>query len=284
MMKVVSFFLTALATVYIPAFLSRAYATNDFRWLAYYSDKAHSTAFTDYSLLVLDSKFHPQLRPLSDRGKTLLGYLSLGEVEEYRDYFGDVKAEGILLHENKHWKGSYYLDVRDTRWTKRVIESLIPAILRQGFDGLFLDTLDNPLELNRKHPKKYAAMTAAAARLVRTIRRHYPTIKIMMNRAYEILPLVERHIDIVLGESVYSDYDFENETYRLIPKDLYLWQVKVLNAAKKRQPNLQVFTLDYWDPTDLKGIAHIYMKQRANGFVPYVATIGLDRIIKEQEH
>ena len=281
MMMVVSFFLTVLATVFIPTLVSSAQATNDFRWLVYYSKKAPSRAFKDYALLVFDSKFHPQLRPLSDRGKTLLGYLSLGEVEQYRDYFGDVKAEGILLQENEHWKGSYYVDVRDRRWTKRVIERLIPDILRRGFDGLFLDTLDNPVELQEEHPKKYSTMTEAAARLVRTIRRHYPSIKIMMNRAYELLPLVEGHINIVLGESVYADYDFEDETYRLVPKGLYLNQVKLLNAAKKRQPDLQVFTLDYWDPADLKGVADIYRVQRANGFVPYVATIKLDRIIKE---
>ncbi len=256
-------------------------AADDYRWLVYYSDKAPTKAFEDYGLIVFDSQFHPPLRPLLDRGKTLLGYLSLGEVEEYRDYFGGVKAEGILLHESKHWKRSFTIDIRDRRWTKRVIERLMPDILRQGFDGIFLDTLDNPVELQRVHPKKYPTMTEAAARLVRTIRRHYPSIKIMMNRAYELLPLVEGHIDYVLGESVYADYDFEDKSYRRVPKSLYQKQVHLLAAAKKRRPDLRVYTLDYWDPEDLKGISGIYKEQRANGFVPYVATFKLDRIIKE---
>jgi hypothetical protein len=42
-----------------------------------------------------------------------------------------------------------------------------------------------------------------------------------------------------------------------------------------------VFTLDYWNPEDAAGIRRIYRTERANGFHPYVATIKLDRIVRE---
>jgi len=219
--------------------------------------------------------------PLSDRGKTLLAYLSLGEVEEHRPYFPAVKAEGILLHENRAWRGSYFVDLRDPRWTARVIEQLIPDVLHRGFDGLFLDTLDDAADLERSDPARYRGMTAAATRLVRTIRLHYPTIKIMMNRAYEILPDVEEYIDIELGESIFADYDFETKRYRLVKRAIYREQVRLLKAAQRRRPDLAVFTLDYWDPADTAGVARIYREQRANGFEPYVATLELDRIVRE---
>jgi uncharacterized protein (TIGR01370 family) len=252
-------------------------------WVVYYADQAPPDAFNPYHLVVLESESYPPLRPLSDRGKTLLGYLSLGEVEDHRRYFASVKAEKILLQENKDWKGSYFVDVRDPRWTRRVIEQLIPQILRRGFDGLFLDTLDNPAHLERVNPSRFRGMTAAAARLVRTIRLHFPTIKVMMNRGYEILPEVEGHIDMVLGESVFADYDFKTKSYRLVAPQLYQEQVKILQAARKRRPDLGIFTLDYWDPADKAGIARIYREQRANGFEPYVATVELDRIIPEPQ-
>ena len=253
------------------------------RWVVYYSDRASPQEFSEYSLIVLESQSYSRLRPLTDLGKPLLGYLSLGEVEAYRPYFEEVKAEKILLQENANWKGSYFVDLRDPRWTRRVVEQLIPGILRRGFDGLFLDTLDNAAYLERENPTRYRGMTAAAARLVRTIRLHYPTIKIMMNRAYEILPEVERQIDMELGESVLADYDAKTKTYRRVPEELYREQVRLLQAARKRRPELKVFTLDYWDPSDTVGIARIYREQRANGFEPYVATVELDRIVKEPQ-
>lgn len=122
-------------------------------------------------------------------------------------------------------------------------------------------------------------MTSAAADLVTSIRRRYPQIRIMLNRAYELLPLVERDIDYVLGESVFTDYDFATKRYGIVPRELYLQQVRLLKAAQARRPALQVFTLDYWNPTDEPGIARIYAEQRQNGFSPYVSTIELDRIV-----
>jgi uncharacterized protein (TIGR01370 family) len=257
-------------------------ASNNHRSFAvYYSDEADSSAFEEFDLLIFDSDSYPQLNPLADRGKTLLGYLSLGEVEQYRTYFQAVKREGILLQENPYWKGSYFVDIRSPGWTSRVIERLVPRILRRGFHGLFLDTLDNPAHLERVDPQKFKGMVLAAANLVKTIRYHYPSIKIMLNRAYEILPHVEGEIDMVLGESVFADYDFETKRYKRVPRDLYQYQVNLLKGAQKRTPALQIFTLDYWDPGDSQAIREIYSEQRGNGFVPYVATVELDVLVPE---
>lgn len=251
------------------------------RYCVYYSDKAPVEAFASYDLIVLDADHHPYLEGFIQQKKEILGYISLGEVENERSYFGEVKEQGILLQENEYWPGSFYVDVRDPRWAKLVIEDLIPQILFQHFDGLFLDTLDNPGDLERKDPERYKGMVEAAAQLVKLIRQHYPNIKIMMNRGYELLPKVGGTIDMVMGESVYADYDFENKTYRVIPKDLYETQVKILKEAQLMNPNLQVYTLDYWDPTDSKVIKDIYQKQRDNGFIPYVATVDLHKIVPE---
>ena len=251
------------------------------KFAVYYSDKERSAAFDSFDLLVLDSDYHPDLTTLADRGKTLLGYLSLGEVEKIRSYYGDVRKEGILLQENPYWEGSYFVDLRDERWTSRVIEKLIPRILAQGFHGLFLDTLDNPGHLERTDPRKFKGMISAAEDLVKTIRYHYPTTKIMLNRAYEILPQVSSDIDMVLGESVFADYDFEKKVCQRVEEKLYLQQVEMLKSAQSRSPGLQVMTLDYWDPDDHEGILEIYTEQRQNGFVPYVATIDLDILVPE---
>lgn len=248
-------------------------------WAVYYAADLPPTAFYGYDLVVFESDQHPPLEPLVDRGKKVLGYLSLGEVNESRPYFAEVKGEGLLLVENENWKGSYFVDVRDMRWTKRVIDELVPAILRHGFQGVFLDTLDNPGHLERTDAKAYAGMTEAGARLVRTLRRNFPRMTIVLNRGYDLLPSVERDIDMVLGESVYADYDFAAKRYGRVDEGTYRQQVELLQAAARRQPKLKVLTLDYWDPDDAAGIAEIYRIQAANGFSPYVATVELDRLV-----
>mgnify|MGYP001408016293 CR=1 FL=1 len=253
----------------------------DERWVVVYSEKPKVAEFRDYGLVVLDSVHHPPLRPLLEEKKTVIGYISLGEVEKYRDYYKAVEAEGILHEKNPNWPDSRYIDVRDVRWTRRVVEDLIPRLLQKGFQGIFIDTLDNPAELERRDPVKFKGMTDAAARLVRAIRRHYPGIYIMLNRSYEILPLVDGHIDAVLGESVATEIDFEKKSYRRADSKVYRQQVEWLKAAKARRPKLKIYTLDYWPPSDVPGVMRIYAEQRRNGFIPYVSVKDLDRVLKE---
>ncbi|MFN3077584.1 MAG: endo alpha-1,4 polygalactosaminidase, partial [Alphaproteobacteria bacterium] len=220
-------------------------------WAVYYSDEAPPDALVPYKLLVLDSSHHPPLAPLTDRGVLVLGYLSLGEVEASRPYHDRVAADGYLVGENKNWQGAKYVDVRDPRWTALVVEELIPAILRQGFQGLFLDTLDSPPYLERDvDRKRFHGMTEAAARLVRTIRYHYPRIPIMMNRAFELLPDVGDRIDMLLAESLRSDYDFDTKHYRMTEEKGYRYNLSLIDSARQRHPGMIIFSLDYWEPAD----------------------------------
>lgn len=258
-----------------------AYAAENEKFAVYYSDVEPVESFKNYSLLVLDSRYHPPLKALSQDGKILLGYISLGEIEQKTPYFSLMKKGGILLKENENWKGSYGVDIRDPLWQKTVIENMIPELLRDGFDGIFIDTLDGPLELERSAPKNYPGMADAAVKLIKGIRLHYPNIKIMLNRAYAILPKVAPHIDMELGESVRTTYNFNNKSYISVAEADYLLQVGWLKDVQARNKNLRVYTLDYSDKNDIVKISDVYRIQRENGFVPYVTTISLNELVEE---
>lgn len=250
------------------------------KFAVYYADKAPAKRFKAYDLLVLDPNY-PNIQALNEDGKTVLGYLSVGEVPKHSPHFKTMNDKGLLLSENKNWKGSYFVDIRAREWQKILIEESIPSLLGKGFDGIFLDTVDSPLDAERRNGKAYSGMSDAAIKFVKAVRLHYPNIKIMMNRAYSILPEIASHIDMELGESVFTDYHFDKKVYGKVEPSLYKQQVKRLQEAKKINPSLAVYTLDYADPLDSAFIREIYSVQRANGFTPYVATIGLEEIIDE---
>lgn len=251
------------------------------RYAVYYSDELPSAALADYDLVIMDSDYHPPLYPLKKRGVTTLGYISLGEVEKHRSWYDAVKAEGILLQENKYWPDSYYVDMRTDLWQKRVINELIPAILAEGFDGVFFDTLDNPAELEDTEPETYKGMKDGAVRLVKAIRKAFPGVPLMMNRGYALLPQVSEDIDMVMAECLYSDYDFENKTYSKVDEDIHTYDLDQISRARARTPSLKIYSLDYWPTDDTETIARIYDYQRSHGFIPYVSTIALDKLVPE---
>lgn len=267
------------------AFLVAAPAEAAPPWAVSYSRDVLPAELHNFHLVVLDSDTHPPLDLLKRdllrrRERDLLGYLSLGEIERHRTYFGAAEAEGLLLGENPVWHGSSYVDFRDPRWRQLVTEQLVPGILASGFNGIFLDTLDDAAALERANPQKYRGMMAAAVELIRGLRHAFPQIRIMVNRGYDLLPQIAPFIDIILGESVYTTYDPERKGYARVPTPEYEQQVRLMRRTLQWNPKLRICSLDYWDPSDTKQIRQIYRVERANGFAPYVATRELDRIVQ----
>ncbi len=253
----------------------------DTRWVVYYGEALPSSDFDDYDIIVFDRDKHPPVQNLKAKGKILLGYVSVGEAEKYRPDYEDIRATHALLEENPNWKGHYAVDVRRPEWTQYLIQEVIPQVIRQGFHGIFIDTLDSAEDLEAKNPKKYAGMIKAAAEVVRTIRLNYPDLRIMVNRGFAVMPAIAGDVDYLLAESVLANYDFKKKKASFFPDTVYQEYVDKMQALKREAPQLRLVTLDYWDMKDVGGVKKIYARQKANGFMPYVTTIGLDRVDPE---
>lgn len=251
------------------------------KWVVYYGDNIPAENFLDYNVVVLEPDQRPSINLLLEQGKTVLGYISLGEVSKDRSYFKSVQGDGILLEKNPNWPDANYVDMRSNKWTSRVVEDLIPAILFQHFSGIFIDTIDTAETLEHKDPVKYRKMKEGAIKLIKTIRLHFPEMKIMLNRGFELLPYVAKEIDSVLAESIYAVHNFKTGQEELVKPEIYASIVKELKEAQKINPSLEVYTLDYWNRNDPQEIKKIYETQRAQGFIPYVATLQLNEIMTE---
>ena len=248
-------------------------------WIAYFSDKAPVESFKIYKWIALDRFEHPPIRPLLNQGKIVFGYVTLGEVDNFEPWFNEVVKEGITFHANPVWEESLMVDMRDPRWSKRVIEKVIPFVLHKGFNGLFLDTVDNAANLEEEDPEKYKGMKQAAIRLVKAIRLNFPDIKLMMNRGLDVASEVANDIDFIIGEDVFSQYDQKRKIYFRTTRKQTDKDLALMRAAKKINPNLVLLSLDYADPTNRSERATIYRLAKDAGLDPYVGTIDLDQII-----
>jgi len=253
------------------------------RWAVCYSDRPSALELVDYDVLVLDPDHHPPLAPIVDRDRTVLAYLSLTQIGRGRHTFPALVDAGVILEAHPVWADASYVDFRRPEWTRAIIEEMVPRILEAGFTGLFLDTLDDAEFLESQDPTRFGGMQNAAVQLVRAIRHHFPSIVLMVNRGYAVVPAVADSIDMLLGESVLSTFDPATKSYARVPAPDIQWQVGALRQAKALNPRLKLFTLDYWDPADEEGVRRLYRQQRANGFVPYVSTPLLDAIVKEPQ-
>ena len=88
------------------------------------------------------------------------------------------------------------VDVRNPEWKEIIIQDVIPRILKAGFDGLFLDTIDTAAHLHAKHPKKYIGIKKAMIELIRDIKEHYPNLFLISNNGFLILEEIAPYLSV----------------------------------------------------------------------------------------
>ena len=250
-------------------------------WVAFYGTDTPPELLQNYGVVVVDSAFLGNVAQLKRNKAKVLAYISLGELNAQRPQFEAARQKGLLLQENPTWKGAWMVDIRDERWHALVLDELAPPLLARGFDGFFLDTVDSALNLEDRDPVKFAGMRTAAIQLLNKLHARYPDARLLLNGALPIAGQLRGAVDWVAVESSVTTWNFETKTARWRTADEKVWVKTRLQKAQAENPDLVVFTLDYWDPEDRAGLRTIYREQRAQGFVPYVATVALDRVVPE---
>ncbi|MFI0843902.1 MJ1477/TM1410 family putative glycoside hydrolase [Mesorhizobium sp. IMUNJ 23232] len=86
-----------------------------------------------------------QVQTLQGQGKTLFTYLSIGEAEDYRDYWTDGNWDqnkpSFVLGENPDWAGNFSVKFWDPAWQSIMFERVDEAIAL-GYNGMYLDIVD----------------------------------------------------------------------------------------------------------------------------------------------
>lgn len=107
-----------------------------------------TAAVIDYSRDGSDARrLHPaDLRLLHRAGMRVLAYLSIGEAESYRFYWRPEwlsgQAPAWLGKVDPDWPGNYKVRFWNMDWRDGVLRPYLDRILRQGFDGVYLDIID----------------------------------------------------------------------------------------------------------------------------------------------
>ncbi len=263
----------------IPA-MAGASAPRVNNWLCYYGLTFGHEFFTNFDLVVLNGYRHPQLKRTGAKQPLYLGYLSVGEINEGNPYWPKVKGQPFLVKKSELWN-SWLVDIRDKKWQDLLFKRFIPKILKNGFDGIFLDTLDSIISLETltgKEKNKFKGSIEALIKVIKRIKKEYPKIYIIANRGLPILPKIAPEIDYVLVEDLYSYYGGGQKGYIKVDKNTQKILLQQIKDGLKKNKNLQILTLDYADYRQAKLAWQAIKFSRRHGFIPYVSTYDLKEI------
>lgn len=281
-----------------PADAAPRFVPSGFR-IYYGGDREKSSELVDQlrtgQIIVIDTRaMKPEtLRQLiiesNHVGAKVLGYISIGELEDYRveHFLKDLQVrqghtstdqsalDSITLSRNDKFK-SLQIDVRSNAW-QSYVKTMVDGIYRQGVHGVFLDTVDTvDLSISRRQwsiERRVESVRAMMA-LVRSIkakdRRKYilqnrglnligPTVFVGDATGVEIpgLSLEQPHRDNpdgILWENAFAHQD----EWTIAKRDQLL--------AIQRSREADVFTLGYKESLD--NADDFFRKSLASQFIP----------------
>ena len=91
------------------------------RWAAYYGHEASKEAFAVFDMLVLEPDHFTDIRSITHKGQTVLGYVSIGEIHPSRPYAAAMEEQGAFIGMNEQW-GAHSIDIRNAAWRNYVLE------------------------------------------------------------------------------------------------------------------------------------------------------------------
>jgi len=247
-------------------------------WVVYYAASPEAAAdLARFDVVVLDPHGHPPFPLVKRHGSLLLTYVSLGEVHTSHPAYAAIAAEPWVLSANPNWPDARRLDVRASTYERWLLDRVVPAALAGPVNGLFLDTADTALDLERREPRRFEGTAHALERVLVEMKRRNPRTLLMINGG---LPIVERLatvLDAVALESIWTDYDFKSKAYRIRADDEAESRALLLDRVVAL--GLPVFTLEYTAADHgAPWPAELIRRARARGFIPYVSMIELDQV------
>jgi cysteinyl-tRNA synthetase len=224
------------------------------------------------------------LRSKPDGGRrSVLAYLSIGEAETYRYYwkwywgwFFGALAPGWRGPQDREWRGNYGVRYWMEDWQKIIFRgdnSYLDRIIRNGFDGVYLDKVDEYVDMAKSNRDARAEMITFVKALAAHARAIKPGFLVVPQNGDELLTDdgYRAAIDGVGKEDLLFG---EAKDKRANDAQSIADNVALLHLlTRERKP---VFAVEYLDAPEK--IADARRRLLAYGFIPYFADRALDHM------
>ncbi|MCD6227676.1 endo alpha-1,4 polygalactosaminidase [Candidatus Micrarchaeota archaeon] len=243
--------------------------------------KYHNLINLNVDLIVIDpddaNLTYEQLKNIK-KNKIVLAYLSIGEAENYREYWKEDWRPGnpeFLDNENPEWEGNYKVKFWYPEWQKIILNRT--QDLAHNYDGLYLDIVD-AYEYYNDYPNVNSTkeMIEFVKKIKETGRKINPNFLIIPQNSPELYEYDEyqKIIDgIGIEDTWYDDDTPQDNKYT---KDVIQYLEQIKNDGKI------VLSIDY--PTKKDYINGYYIKCKSHGFACTVSNRELNMDISKTIH
>ena len=240
----------------------------------FYGANLPTHILSQYSRIIVepDNVKPKELLALQANKSDVFAYVSIGEINPSRKWFKQIKPSWVL-GDNKIWD-SKVMDLSSTGWQDFLIDSIITPLWKQGYHGLFLDTMDS-FYIFAKDKAQQEKQIKALASLMKRIHKRYPEMRFISNRGFDVLKSIGAQLEAVVAESLYASWDNGKKIYKETSANDQEWLMNKLNSIKN-DLSVDIIIIDYAKPGNRAKAKQIANKISQQGFIPWVSIPSLD--------
>ncbi len=221
----------------------------------------------NYTYVILEASHYTvgEVAVLKQYNRNVLCYISLGEVNEYTSFYKQAKPF-VLSGKNEIWN-SYYLNLAQKPLQDILLNDIKEKISIKGFDGLFLDNIDNyGMYGKQKHLKEHLIS------FLKNIKSEHSGIYLMQNAGLDLIKITNNLVDSIAIESIITSYSFEKNKYQFRNKKEF--KCKALNIKEIEQKYAIPFIIIEYMDSD-KGKNKVLRKLKKFNWEIFVGQIDL---------
>lgn len=230
--------------------------------------KLKPQSIVGYKYVVLEAKNYTKadITTIQKNNVHVLAYISLGEISAHSEHFKALKNN--TLGKNENWN-SHYLDLSSSK-TVVALMLIIKDLLSDGYDGLFLDNIDNFSTYGKqKEHKEYLI------KFLTKLRKEYPKLFFLQNAGLDIVEDTNKFVDAVAIESVATNFTFEDKKYKLRDEEDYKKYIAKLKNINNKY-SLPIILIEYADTKKLHDA--IVKRIISTGFSFFIGKIDLQTL------
>lgn len=258
-------------------------ATWAYQLTGYPDNRLDQIAASGYDLVVIDLArdgaedyfTRKEITALQASGKVVLAYFEIGAIEDYRPEWNTMPGD-LKLGPVEGWPDEQYVRYWDPRWWP-VVQGRIDRALAAGFGGAYLDLINAYEEISGDaagldENARARAMVELLVKISAYAKTRDPAFKIVPQNAPE-LHTYPGYLDAIDGLGMEELY------VRATDKPCRAaWCAENRQAAAAiRTAGKLVLTVDY--ARRPHNVEAARTQSRADGFVPYVTNVELDRLV-----
>lgn len=202
----------------------------------------------------------------------LFAYLSVGEFDGNKQDLAEAGLSDSTSNTvNQAW-ASHVMNLADAKW-QDYLEARAKTLYEQGYDGLFLDTLDSFQLLPAQQQEQ---QRQGLIQILTKLQTSTPELKLVFNRGFEVVHELAEKPAAVAIESIYAGWDPSNNRYVPVKEQDREWLQQHIDPIRGK--DIPVIAIEYL-PVERREEARKLTKKLTNeGFIPYIGTPHLDTL------